>query len=218
MATKLLPSHFATHLPGVIGVTCRCGADDWVLTNIKSRPTPEGHVRLRCKECARVAARDQYKLSDSVKAKRYAYYHGRRIASYVLQLQRWVAVLQASIASDEFKHTAHLESLLTKANAALGKRDDGLALDDYVEVLRQTMLAVHLGYTAATAFSYAGSLPWEDVLAAAYVLNADSRFINPGPGQITYEGVWDESMKRLRPFKAPDWMPTPATVNQGVQL
>lgn len=215
MATKLLPAHFAALLPGVIGYTCRCGADDWTVASVKSRPSPEGYVRLRCKECAREASTATRDLSDNVKAKRLGRYYGRMAESHALQLRRWVAVLEASIASGEFSHVGHLQSLLTSSLEALATPVEVRALADSAQMLEQAEVFIGHNYSTAVVSAYTGPLPWQDVVAAAHVLNAEERYPDLGPLTISYEGVWDPSTKRLRPFQTPSWMPTPATFNQG---
>lgn len=210
MATKLLPAHFAALLPGVIGYTCRCGADDWTVASVKSRPSPDGYVRLRCKECARDASTDCTDLSDNVKAKRLGRYYGRMAESYALQLRRWVAVLEASIASGEFSHVGHLQSLLTSSLKALAKPIDKVSLKGYARTLEQTEGPIGHNYSTIAATTYTGPLPWQDVVAAAHVLNAEERYPGHGPLTISYKGVWDPSTKRLRPFQTPSWMPTPS--------
>ena len=214
MSTKLLPAHFAALLPGVIGHTCHCGADDWTVAQVKSRPNPEGYVRLRCKECARDAATDCTDLSDNVKDKRYDRYYGRMAESHALQLRRWVAVLEASIASGEFSNTAHFESLLNGCLTALAEPVDQFSPKHSAYALEQAEVFIGHNYSTAVVSNYTGLLPWQDVVAAAHVLNAEERYPNHGPLTISYEGVWDPSTKRLRPFQTPSWMPTPATFNK----
>jgi hypothetical protein len=215
MTTKLLPAHFATLLPGVIGHQCRCGADDWVLGSIKSRPDPAGYVRLRCKECKRDAATKNSVLSENVNNKRHDQYYGSMAEGFRLQLRRWAAVLQASIDSGEFEHTGHLQALLDKATTALAAPVKNIELHKVAHALEQALITIGHQYSTAVACNYTGSLPKSDVVAAAYVMNAEERYPGLCYLNISYKGVWDESIKRLRPFQTPSWMPTPTTFNQG---
>lgn len=211
MATKLLPAHLARRLPGVIGYSCHCGADDWSTVSIKSRPSPEGYVRLRCMECAREASTAETALKPHAYERRRLNYYSRVADSCNLKLRLWASILSASIDSGEFTHKKKLRELLTivKTQLADAYTDDNV--ESYADFVASKIPLVRTWYLEYVQANYKGSLPWQDVVASAYSVLTTSGDPNSVFGAISYKGVWDPSTKRLRPFQTPSWMPKPAT-------